>query len=174
MLDSFLSFSNQQFGSTWGPAVYATVVSLAAIVAIVAPLMGAVAYLVLWERKFIGWMQIRIGPNRVGPFGLLQPVADGLKLLLKEIITPANANKGLYYLGPMLFILPAVAAWAVIPWSPELVLADINAGLLYIMALSSMGVYGVIVAGWGAKSKEALPRAVASGGQMGGLQGPRG
>src|SRR4051812_3947727 len=166
MLDSFLSFSNQQFGATWGPAVYATVVSLAAIVAIVAPLMGAVAYLVLWERKFIGWMQIRIGPNRVGPFGLLQPVADGLKLLLKEIITPSNANKGLYYLGPMLFILPAVAAWAVIPWSPELVLADINAGLLYIMALSSMGVYGVIVAGWASNSKYAFLGAMRSAAQM--------
>jgi NADH-quinone oxidoreductase subunit H len=166
MLDSFLNFSNTQFGATWGPAFYATVVSLAAIVAIVAPLMGAVAYLVLWERKFIGWMQIRIGPNRVGPFGLLQPVADGLKLLLKEIITPANASPGLYYLGPMLFILPAVAAWAVIPWSPELVLADINAGLLYIMALSSMGVYGVIVAGWASNSKYAFLGAMRSAAQM--------
>src|SRR5688572_26620182 len=137
MLESFLDFSNQQFGPTWGPAVYATVTNLAWIVAIVAPLMGAVAYLTLWERKFIGWIQIRIGPNRVGPFGLLQPVADGIKLMLKEVIAPANASPGLYYLGPILFIVPAVAAWAVIPFSPELVLSDINAGLLYILALSS-------------------------------------
>src|SRR3954466_4720984 len=107
MLEGFLNFSNQQFGPTWGPAVYTTLVSLAAIVAIVAPLMGAVAYLTLWERKFIGWIQIRIGPNRVGPLGLLQPIADGIKLLLKEVIVPTNANKGLYLLGPVLFILPA-------------------------------------------------------------------
>src|SRR6478609_2517354 len=124
MLDSFLNFSNQHFGPTWGPAVYATVVSLAGIAAIVVPLMGAVAYLTLWERKMIGWIQIRIGPNRVGPFGLLQPVADGIKLLMKEVIVPTNASKGLYLLGPVLFILPAVAAWAVIPFAPELVLAD--------------------------------------------------
>src|SRR3982751_4713316 len=105
MLDSFLNFSNAQFGSTWGPAFYATVTNLAFIVAIVAPLMGAVAYLTLWERKLIGWMQIRIGPNRLGPPGVLQPVADGIKLLLKEVILPANANKGLFLLGPVLFIL---------------------------------------------------------------------
>jgi NADH-quinone oxidoreductase subunit H len=166
MLESFLNFSNQQFGPTWGPAVYATLVSLAAIVAILVPLMGAVAYLTLWERKMIGWIQIRIGPNRVGPFGLLQPVADGIKLLVKEVIIPTNANKALYLLGPVLFILPAVAAWAVIPFSPELVLADINAGLLYIMALSSMGVYGVIVAGWASNSKYAFLGAMRSAAQM--------
>ena len=166
MLESFLNFSNQQFGPTWGPAVYATVVSLAAIVAIVAPLMGAVAYLTLWERKMIGWIQIRIGPNRVGPLGLLQPIADGVKLIFKEVIVPANANKGLYLLGPVLFILSAVAAWAVIPFSPELVLANINAGLLYIMALSSMGVYGVIVAGWASNSKYAFLGAMRSAAQM--------
>ena len=166
MLESFLNFSNQQFGPTWGPAVYATLVSLAAIVAILVPLMGAVAYLTLWERKMIGWIQIRIGPNRVGPFGLLQPIADGIKLLVKEVIIPTNANKGLYLLGPVLFILPAVAAWAVIPFSPELVLADINAGLLYIMALSSMGVYGVIVAGWASNSKYAFLGAMRSAAQM--------
>src|SRR3954463_4916194 len=124
MLDTLLNFSNQQFGSTWGPAVYATVTNLAFIVAIVVPLMLAVAYLTFWERKLIGWIQIRIGPNRVGPWGLLQPIADVLKLTFKEIIVPTNANKALYILGPVLFIVPAVAAWAVIPFSPELVLAD--------------------------------------------------
>jgi NADH-quinone oxidoreductase subunit H len=166
MLDAFATFSNAHFGPTWGPAVYATLTSLAFIVAIVAPLMLAVAYLTLWERKLIGWIQIRIGPNRVGPFGLLQPVADGIKLLMKEIILPTNANKGLYLLGPVLFITPAVAAWAVIPFSPDIVLADINAGLLYILALSSMGVYGVIVAGWASNSKYAFLGAMRSAAQM--------
>jgi len=166
MLESFASFSNARFGPDWGPAVYALVVNLAFIVAIVAPLMGAVAYLTLWERKLIGWIQIRIGPNRVGPLGLLQPVADGLKLLMKEVILPANADKGLYFLAPVLFIAPAVAAWAVIPFAPEVVLSNINAGLLYIMALSSMGVYGVIVAGWASNSKYAFIGAMRSAAQM--------
>jgi NADH-quinone oxidoreductase subunit H len=166
MLDWLYHQSSATFGPSWGPAVYATVTSLVFIVAIVAPLMGAVAYLTLWERKLIGWMQIRLGPNRVGPFGLLQPIADGIKLLLKEVILPTNANKLLYYLGPILFIIPAVAAWAVIPWSPDLVLADINAGLLYIMALSSMGVYGVIIAGWASNSKYAFLGALRSAAQM--------
>src|SRR5690349_2545381 len=166
MLESFASFTTARFGPEWGPAVYALVTNLAFIVAIVAPLMGAVAYLTLWERKLIGWMQIRIGPNRVGPFGLLQPVADGLKLLLKEVILPTNANKALYLLAPILFIAPAVAAWAVIPFAPEVVLSNINAGLLYIMALSSMGVYGVIVAGWASNSKYAFLGAMRSAAQM--------
>jgi NADH-quinone oxidoreductase subunit H len=150
----------------WGPAFYETTTSLASIVAILVPLMLAVAYLTLWERKFIGWVQIRIGPNRVGPAGLLQPIADGIKLLFKEIILPANANKGLFLLAPVLMIMPAIAAWAVIPFSPELVLADINAGLLYIMALSSIGVYGVIVAGWASNSKYAFLGAMRSAAQM--------
>src|SRR3954463_16317578 len=154
------------FGPVVGPAVWTLGTTLFFIVCIVAPLMGCVAYLTLWERKLIGWIQIRIGPNRVGPLGLLQPVADGIKLLLKEIILPTNANKGLFLLGPVLFILPAVAAWAVIPFSPDLVLADINAGLLYIMALSSMGVYGVIVAGWASNSKYAFLGAMRSAAQM--------
>ncbi|HYL87435.1 MAG TPA: NADH-quinone oxidoreductase subunit NuoH [Burkholderiales bacterium] len=166
MLDRLYSLSSQTFGPNWGPAVYATVTSLFFIVVIVAPLMGAVAYLTLWERKLIGWMQVRIGPNRVGPFGLLQPVADGLKLLMKEVILPSNANKVLYYLGPVIFIVPAVAAWAVIPFSPDLVLSDINAGLLYIMALSSMGVYGVIISGWASNSKYAFLGAMRSAAQM--------
>jgi NADH-quinone oxidoreductase subunit H len=166
MLESFYNFSSSQFGPNWGPAVYATLTSLAFIVAIVAPLMLAVAYLTLWERKLIGWIQIRIGPNRVGPLGLLQPIADGVKLLFKELILPTNANKGLYLLAPVLMIMPALAAWAVIPFSPDVVLADINAGLLYIMALSSMGVYGVIVAGWASNSKYAFLGAMRSAAQM--------
>jgi len=166
MLESLAQFSNARFGPDWGPAIYALVVNLAFIVAIVAPLMGAVAYLTLWERKLIGWIQIRIGPNRVGPLGLLQPVADGLKLLMKEVILPAQADRSLYFLAPVLFIAPAVAAWAVIPFAPEVVLSNINAGLLYIMALSSMGVYGVIVAGWASNSKYAFIGAMRSAAQM--------
>ena len=166
MLEAFANFSNAKFGPTWGPAIYATLTSLAFIIAIILPVIVSVAYLTLWERKLIGWIQVRIGPNRVGPKGLLQPWADVLKLLFKEIILPTNANKALYLLGPVLFIMPAVAAWAVIPFSPELVLADINAGLLYILALSSMGVYGVIVAGWASNSKYAFLGAMRSAAQM--------
>jgi NADH-quinone oxidoreductase subunit H len=114
----------------------------------------------------IGWMQIRIGPNRVGPFGLFQPIADGVKLLMKEIILPRSANKGLFILAPVVMITPALAAWAVIPFAPELVLADINAGLLYILALSSIGVYGVIIAGWASNSKYAFLGAMRSAAQM--------
>jgi NADH-quinone oxidoreductase subunit H len=154
------------FGSVWGPAVYDTALNLALIVAIVAPLMLCVAYLTLWERKVIGWIQIRIGPNRVGPFGLLQPIADGVKLLFKEIILPANASKGLFLLAPVLILVPALIAWAVIPFAPDVVLSDINAGLLYIMAVSSMGVYGVIVAGWASNSKYAFLGAMRSAAQM--------
>jgi NADH-quinone oxidoreductase subunit H len=166
MLDMLLIYSQSTFGPLWGPAVYETAVNLAFIVAIVAPLMGAVAYLTLWERKLIGWIQIRIGPNRVGPLGLLQPVADGVKLMFKEIIVPANANKALFLLAPVAMLVPALAAWAVIPFAPEVVLADVNAGLLYIMALSSLGVYGVIVAGWASNSKYAFLGAMRSAAQM--------
>jgi NADH-quinone oxidoreductase subunit H len=162
----FATQSNTWFGPVWGPAFYETTAALTFIVAILVPLMLAVAYLTLWERKFIGWVQIRIGPNRVGPAGLLQPIADGVKLLFKEIILPTNANKGLFLAAPVLMIMPAIAAWAVIPFSPTLVLADINAGLLYIMALSSIGVYGVIVAGWASNSKYAFLGAMRSAAQM--------
>jgi NADH-quinone oxidoreductase subunit H len=150
----------------WRTALIDTAWSLAYIVAIVAPLFVAVAYLTLWERKLIGWMQIRIGPNRVGPLGLLQPIADGVKLLFKEVIVPTNASRGLYILAPVMMLMPALAAWAVIPFAPEVVLADINAGLLYVMALSSMGVYGVIIAGWASNSKYAFLGAMRSAAQM--------
>src|SRR4051812_18559700 len=165
-MDWLQAQSSSLFGPLWGPAVSTTVFSLVFIVAIVVPVILSVAYLTLWERKLIGWIRIRIGPNRVGPKGLLQPFADVLKLLLKEIILPTNANKALFILAPVLMIMPALAAWAVIPFSPTLVLADINAGLLYIMALSSMGVYGVIVAGWASNSKYAFLGAMRSAAQM--------
>jgi NADH-quinone oxidoreductase subunit H len=150
----------------WRYALTETAWNLAYIGAIVVPLFIAVAYLTLWERKLIGWIQIRIGPNRVGPLGLLQPIADGLKLLVKEVILPTRANKGLYLAAPVVMLAPALAAWAVIPIAPEVVLSDINAGLLYILALSSIGVYGVIVAGWASNSKYAFLGAMRSAAQM--------
>src|SRR3989338_4829719 len=134
--------------------------------------MLCVAYLTLCERKFIGWIQIRIGPNRVTFFGIpwlgggAQPIADGVKLLFKEVILPANASPGLFFLAPVLILAPALAAWAVIPFAPEVVLADINAGLLYILALSSMGVYGVIISGWASNSKYAFLGAMRSAAEM--------
>jgi len=151
----------QLFGPTWS-AVW----TLTKILAIVAPLMLAVAYLTLWERKLIGWIQVRIGPNRVGPRGLLQPIADGLKLLLKEIIVPSGSNKLLFVLAPVMAIMPALAAWAVVPFSPELVLSNIDASLLYILAITSMGVYGVIIAGWASNSKYAFIGAMRSAAQI--------
>jgi NADH-quinone oxidoreductase subunit H len=139
---------------------------LAKILAIVFPLFGAVAYLTLAERKIIGYMQVRIGPNRVGFKGLLQPIADGLKLLMKEIIVPTGANKFLFVLGPVLTIAPALAAWAVIPFDPELVLSNVDASLLYIMAITSMGVYGVVMAGWSSNSKYAFLGSLRSAAQI--------
>jgi NADH-quinone oxidoreductase subunit H len=136
------------------------------IIAIVAPLMGAVAYLTFAERKIIGYMQVRIGPNRVGPRGWLQPIADALKLLMKEIIIPTNANRFLFFVAPMLSIAPALAAWAVLPFTDTLVLANIDASLLYILALTSMGVYGVIIAGWSSNSKYAFLGAMRSAAQI--------
>ncbi len=148
-----------------GPA-WLAVWTLVKIIAIVAPLMISLAYLTYAERKIIGYMQVRIGPNRVGPLGLLQPIADGLKLLMKEIIIPSGANKGLFILGPVLVLAPALAAWAVFPFTESLVLANINAGLLYIMAITSMGVYGVVIAGWASNSKYAFLGALRSSAQI--------
>jgi len=165
-LDSLRAFSESQLGPDWGPAVYTLVSSMVFIVLIVLPLMLCVAYLTLWERKLIGWIQIRIGPNRVGPLGLLQPIADGVKLLFKEIILPTNASPALYIIGPMLAIMPALAAWAVMPFAPEVVLANVNAGLLYLLAMTSLGVYGVIIAGWATNSKYAFLGAMRSAAQM--------
>jgi NADH-quinone oxidoreductase subunit H len=153
-------------GQEFAPYVLYAVKVLLLIVCIVAPLMLSVAYLTLWERKLIGWMQVRLGPNRVGPKGLLQPIADGLKLLVKEIIIPSGANKMLFVVAPILAIMPALAAWAVVPFDPEMVLANIDASLLYIMAVTSMGVYGVIIAGWASNSKYAFIGALRSAAQI--------
>jgi NADH-quinone oxidoreductase subunit H len=153
-------------GPEWGALAWTLVKNTILILCIVLPLFGAVAYLTLWERKLIGWMQIRIGPNRVGPIGLLQPIADAVKLMFKELIVPAGANRFLFILAPMLTLMPALAAWAVIPFSPDVVLADVNAGLLYVMAITSMGVYGVIIAGWASNSKYAFLGAMRSAAQI--------
>jgi len=136
------------------------------IVVLLGPLMGLVAYYTLAERKVIGYMQIRIGPNRVGPRGLLQPIADAVKLMFKEIVLPAEANKTLFLIAPMLTLGPALAAWAVFPFDEGLVLADINAGLLYIIALTSLGVYGVIISGWASNSRYGFLGAMRSAAQM--------
>lgn len=136
------------------------------IIAIVVPLILTVAYYTYFERKVIGYMQIRRGPNRIGPLGLFQPFADVFKLLLKEIVLPANANKFLFVLAPVLSLAPAFAVWAVVPFSDLLVLADIDAGLIYILAMSSLGVYGLIIAGWASNSKYAFLGAMRSAAQM--------
>jgi NADH-quinone oxidoreductase subunit H len=136
------------------------------IVAILIPLMLGVAYTTFWERKVIGWMQVRIGPNRVGWWGLLQPIADGMKLFFKEIIIPTKADPQLFLLAPILSIAPALAAWAAIPFFEGGALANINAGMLYLLAISSLGVYGIIIAGWASNSKYPFLGAMRSAAQM--------
>jgi NADH-quinone oxidoreductase subunit H len=167
VIDQIYGFGNGLVGAGWWTAAAWPVLwTLIKIMVVVMPLMGAVAYLTLWERKAIGFTQIRVGPNRIGPLGLLQPIADALKLLTKEIIVPTVANKGLFFLGPVMTIMPALAAWVVIPFGPDIALSNINAGLLFLMAITSMEVYGVIIAGWASNSKYAFLGALRASAQM--------
>ena len=166
MIDAINAFGQGLGGGIWPATVWPVLWTLIKIVCVLLPLMGSVAYLTLWERKAIGFTQIRLGPNRVGPFGLLQPIADALKLLTKEIIIPTAASKGLFVLGPVMTIMPALAAWVVIPFGPDVALANINAGLLFLMAITSLEVYGVIIAGWASNSKYAFLGAMRASAQM--------
>jgi NADH-quinone oxidoreductase subunit H len=167
-----LQFFQWLWGPWWDPVwrvfepVWPLAWALIKIIVLLVPLMLAVAYLPLAERKVIAYMHVRLGPNRVGPWGILQPIADALKLMFKEILVPSRANKSMFILGPILALGPAVAAWAVVPFTPNLVLANIDAGLLYIMAITSMGVYGVIVSGWASNSKYAFIGAMRSAAQI--------
>jgi NADH-quinone oxidoreductase subunit H len=155
----------ETFIQVWGmlPVVLQILLKIGVIML---PLLGAVAYYTYAERKVIGYMQIRIGPNRVGFRGLLQPIADAVKLLMKEIVLPTKADKTLFLIAPMISLAPALAAWAVFPFDDGLVLADVNAGLLYVLALTSLGVYGVIIAGWSSNSKYAFLGAMRSAAQI--------
>ncbi|MDE3073686.1 MAG: NADH-quinone oxidoreductase subunit NuoH [Pseudomonadota bacterium] len=146
--------------------IHQLLIPIAYIVAIVLPLVIAVAMFVYWERKVIGWMHVRLGPNTIGPFGLLQAFADVTKLLLKEVILPTSANRFLYYMAPLLALIPALAAWAVVPFSGRMVLSNANAGVLYLLAMTSLGVYGIILAGWASNSRYALLGAMRSAAQV--------
>ena len=167
MIDALHAFGQGLVAAGWWTAVVWPVIwTLIKIIVVVIPLMLAVAYLTLWERKAIGFTQIRIGPNRTGPLGLLQPIADALKLLLKEIVVPAKATPSLFIIGPIMTIMPALAAWVVIPFGPEAALANVNAGLLLLLAITSMEVYGIIIAGWASNSKYSFMGAMRASAQM--------
>ena len=158
--------SNYVFGPDWGPHAYTVGSSLAMIAMVLVPLLLTVLYYQLVERWVIGWIQVRKGPNRVGWKGVLQPIADAIKLLMKEQLVPAGANKALFLLAPVISVAPALAAWAIVPFTPTWVIADVDAALLVMLAMTSLGIYGVIIAGWASNSKYAFLGAMRAAAQM--------
>ena len=167
MSDILFSFGQGLLSAPWWSSMgWPTLWALLKVLAVLMIVLLAVTYATLWERKLLGWVQIRLGPNRVGPWGLLQPIADALKLMTKEIVRPDNSDKFLFYLGPVLTVAPALTAWAVIPFGPEVAVANLNAGLLFLMAITSMEVYGVIISGWSSNSKYAFLGSLRASAQM--------
>jgi NADH-quinone oxidoreductase subunit H len=167
MIDTIFALGEGLLVAPWWSAIgWPVVWALIKVTLVLMLVMGAVTYTTLWERKLLAWAQIRIGPNRVGPWGLLQPIADAMKLMTKEVLRPAAAEKILFYLGPVMTVMPAMAAWAVIPFGPDIALANINAGLLFLMAITSMEVYGVIISGWSSNSKYPFLGALRASSQM--------
>ncbi|MEO5365124.1 MAG: NADH-quinone oxidoreductase subunit NuoH [Magnetococcus sp. WYHC-3] len=161
MLESITLWGSATLGPAW-PVVW----TVAKIALLLVPVLMGTAYLTWAERRIIGRMQIRPGPNRVGPFGLLQPMADAVKLLFKETMIPLKARKGIFIMAPLLTFVPAIAAWAVMPFGPELVLADLNIAILYILAFSSLGVYGVLMSGWASNIRWSFLGSMRSAAQM--------
>jgi NADH-quinone oxidoreductase subunit H len=164
-MSELLAWFNELWASV-PPELQLIIVSTLKIVAVLVPLILGVAYFTYWERKILAWMHVRVGPNRVGWKGLLQPFADVIKMLLKEIVVPRNANRFLFLTAPVLALVPAFAVWAVVPLSDTFVIADIDAGLLYVLSLTSLGIYGIILAGWASNSKYAFLGAMRSAAQM--------
>lgn len=163
--NGLMQFGQEVFGSSLQD-ILTLVWTLVKVVLIIAPLLLIVAYVTFWERKVIGWMQVRIGPNRVGPWGLIQPIADGLKLMLKEVTIPSGADRAVFLLAPVFAFAPALVAWSVIPFSDVLILANVDASLLFIMGVTSIGVYGIVLAGWSSNSKYAFLGGMRSAAQM--------
>ena len=167
MIDTIFALGEGLLAAPWWSAIAWPVIwALIKVTLVLMLVMGAVTYTTLWERRLLAWAQIRMGPNRVGPWGLLQPIADALKLMGKEVLRPAAAEKFLFYMGPVMTVMPAMAAWAVIPFGPDIALANINAGLLFLMAITSMEVYGVIISGWSSNSKYPFLGALRASSQM--------
>ncbi|NCP39120.1 MAG: NADH-quinone oxidoreductase subunit NuoH [Rhodoferax sp.] len=167
MSDWLFSFGQGLLAASWwAEMAWPLIWALLKVTVVLMIVLGAVTYATLWERKLLGWVQIRLGPNRVGPWGLLQPIADALKLMTKEIVRPAASDKALFFIGPVLTVAPALAAWAVVPFGPEVAVANVNAGLLFLMAIASMEVYGVIISGWSSNSKYAFLGALRASAQM--------
>jgi NADH-quinone oxidoreductase subunit H len=158
--------ANSVFGGEWGPPVYTVASSLAMIAVVLVPLLLTVLYYQLVERWVIGWIQVRKGPNRVGYKGILQPIADAIKLLMKEQVVPTGASKALFLAAPVISVAPALAAWAIIPFTPTWVIADVDAAILVMLAMTSLGIYGVIIAGWASNSKYAFLGAMRAAAQM--------